>query len=408
MVYDILIVGGGAAGLTAAIAAKRRNSSLEVCILERMDRVGKKLLATGNGRCNITNKELDIKHYHGNTAFAEYALNKFGLAETVEFFRSLGVLIKFEGQKAYPYSLQASSVLDALRFEAQELGCEIICGCRVTEIVKSDNKFIVESGEQYTSRCVIVATGGCSYPKLGSDGSGHRLLQKLGHTVTPLSPAIVQVKTKEGIVKSLKGIKVESRVTAKVNKEVAGTKFGEVLFTDYGLSGPPILQLSRLVSVNPAGNVEFFLDFMPDMEFSEIVDICKDRVKQHPHRQLAEFFTGMLNKRLGQVIVKSCGLALKDECLVLTDRNIKAMAGLIKAFWFTAVGTTGFANAQVTAGGVSCDEFDPKTLESKKVKGLFAAGEVLDVDGDCGGYNLQWAWSSGYLAGYSAAGKLEK
>lgn len=408
MVYDILIIGGGAAGLTSAIAAKRCNPGLSVCILERNERVGKKLLITGNGRCNITNQDLNIEHYHGDRAFAEYALSWFGLKETIDFFKSLGVIIKFEGQKAYPYSLQASSVLDALRFEAQDLGCEIICGCHVEEIVKTGGIFKAKAGGQFSSRCVIVATGGCSYPRLGSDGSGHRMLQKLGHSVTSLYPAIVQVKTKERIVKSLKGIKVESRVTAKVNNKIAGTDFGEVLFTEYGLSGPPILQLSRLVSVNPPGSVEFFLDFMPDMEFSEIVDTCEYRAKQHPRRQLSEFFTGMINKRLGQEIVKSCGLALNDEYAVLTSSNIKTMAGLIKSFPFTAVGTTGFANAQVTAGGVLCDEFLLKTLESKIVKGLFAAGEVLNIDGDCGGYNLQWAWSSGYLAGFSAAEKLSK
>lgn len=406
MDFDIIIIGGGASGLTAAVTAKRAGGEgLRVAVLERLDRVGKKLLTTGNGRCNLTNRYLELSRFHGeDSAFAASAFRQFPLANTLDFFAELGVVVKFERDKAYPYSLQASSVVDALRFEAAELGVSLLCGQTVTAIERLDRGFLVKAGGSFTARKVILAAGGSAAPKLGTDGSGFELLKTLGHTIVPPKPAIVQVKTETGYVRQLKGVKVDAVASVRVDGKIIRTENGEVLFCEYGLSGPPILQLSRLVSVYEGDYpMEIVLNFMPEYSFEAVAAMCWRRVKRHPNRTLDEFFTGMLQKRLGQILVKSCGFSLSGAAGSLTPKDCNALAAAVNGFSLVTTGTTGFENAQVTAGGALTLEFHPDTLESYKVPGIYAAGEVLDIDGDCGGFNLQWAWSSGFAAGMAAA-----
>lgn len=414
MDYDILIVGGGASGLAAAVAAGR-TARLSVGILERLDRVGKKLLVTGNGRCNITNRDLSLWHFHGGgMQTAGAVLDTLPLEDTLAFFRYLGVLIKFdETGRAYPYSLQASSVLDALRAGAAALGTDVRCGCRVTGIKRISGGFRLtaetpDGPAAFTARRVILATGGSAAPKLGSDGEGVRLLTALGHKAAPQTPAIVQLKTDTTYTRPLKGIKIEGRATLRLSGKKARTEAGEILFTDYGLSGPPVLQLSREAVRAREGRAEIALDCMPEYPLRQVFSMLLEWEAIYPERRMEDFFTGMLHKRLGQTLVKACGIPLSRTAGELSPDQMKELAGKIKDFRFRVLGSTGWANAQTTAGGVLLDGFSPRTLESRLVPGLYACGEALDVDGDCGGYNLQWAWASGVLAGRSAAMACKK
>jgi len=401
---DIMIIGGGAAGLMAALSAKQYNPTLKIAIAERNDRVGKKLALTGNGRCNISNKNISTKNYHGtNKDFCKWALNDFDVKQTEEFFGQLGVVFK-EGEKGklYPYSLQASSVVDALRFGIQKQGIELITQEEISTIkAMPDGTYKVSGNKSYSAHAVIVASGGKSGGKIASD-SGYSLLTALGHTLTPISPAIVQIKTENTATRQLKGVKVDAKATVIKKGTPIISDFGEVLFCDYGLSGPPILQLSRYLEKGD----EVSLDLMPEYSNKELVEMLYNRVIVLGEITVSDYFTGLLHKRLGQVILKSLGLSLND--LVAADyKLIIRIAGCIKDFRFTFLDTNGFNNAQVTHGGIKTDEFFNDTLMSKKHSGLFAAGEVLDIDGDCGGYNLQWAWSSGYTSGLSAAKFVE-
>lgn len=378
----IAVVGGGAAGLTAAIAANRQGA--EVIILEQADRVGKKLLATGNGRCNLTNIYANRGNFYGDVNFLEPILSKFNPEWTMSFFESIGIVCRVaEEGRVYPYSLQASSVLDLLRLASN---AEERCNYKVSKIRQKSDKLIIN--EDITVDKVIVTTGGKAAPNL-SGGGAYELLTSLGHSLTPLKPSLVQLKTNSTFNKQLKGIKVNATVYTKKRCET-----GEVLFTEYGLSGPPILQLSRHVEKND----EIKLDLTPDLSFEQIVDILNSR----KGLKLNNIFTGFLNKQLGLVLLKSANISGDTSCLKSDD--IKKLATIVKGFSFIITGDTGWQNAQVTAGGIMTKDFN-ENLESKKVKNLYAAGEIFNIDGDCGGYNLQWAWASGFLAGYSAGGR---
>ena len=384
----IAVVGAGAAGLVAASVLKMKNA--DFTLYERSARAGKKLLATGNGRCNITNLCIDKSRYHGDNDFSEYALSRFGYFELKTFFESIGVPLKAEGDKVYPYSLQASSVLDMLRFA--EGMCEI-CDTEITKITPKKNGFVLKAGDKdvFFDK-VILCCGGKAAPNL-SGGGAYNLLTDLGHKLTALKPAIVQLKC-DG-TKALDGVKIDAAIKMEKRCEE-----GEVLFTSYGLSGPPILQLSR-----DAKGKTVALDLTPELSYTEIVNMLSEKRKL-TYLTLENLFTGFLNKKLGREILKRCDcLPMGREIKTLTDKEIKSLASVIKGMKFLITDTNGFANAQVTAGGISCRDFNRETMESKLHPGLFAAGEMLDVDGDCGGFNLQWAFSSAYLAALSAIGE---
>ena len=399
--YDTLIIGGGAAGLCAAIRLKQKNKSLNVAILEQLPRVGKKLITTGNGRCNITNRDINTERYHGeNVEFAEYALQKYNNVVIEDFFNCLGVPFFYDEQgRAYPYSLQASSVVDALRFATEELGVETYIQTTVSDYEKTQNGFRLKtSNGDFFGKTVIAASGLCSGGKaLGSTGDLLSILKKHGYNTVNTTPAIVQIKTEPSVVRSLKGIKVNADATLTVDKKTVRRENGEVLFCDYGLSGPPILQISRSVE-RTDGVVSVVLDLMPEFSFGDIVNMLEMRSSNLIKRNLDEFFTGFLNKRVGQAVIKMCGLKLSDSVSTLKSADIKALADKIKRMSFAVTGTTGFDNSQVTAGGLNTDSFQNTTMMSKREKGMYAVGEILDIDGDCGGFNLQWAWSSAMCA----------
>lgn len=400
--YDIAIIGGGASGLAAAISAKRQNNSLSVAIFEANQRVGKKLLTTGNGRCNLGNAGNLSGRYHGDTAFAERVLNKFTTSNTIDFFNSIGIeCIELEEEKLYPMCLQANGVVDQLRFATDELKIDTLTEHRVEKIEHKGNSFIIYvNGTTYTAKKVIIATGGVAAPKSGSKGDGYAFLTNFGHSKTTTRPAIVQVITKTDLTKALAGIKVEGEISL-TTKKGSRTEKGEILFTEYGLSGPPVLQISRMVAECGQGDIS--IDLLPDIDFTEVFSILKRRKDILKNRTTDQLLLGFLNKRAGEVVIKSAGISLSTPIAELKEKDLKDITAKIKNFKMTATGTKGFDNAQVTAGGISTKDFNADTLESKLIKGLYATGEVLDVDGDCGGFNLQWAWATGYVAGISAA-----
>lgn len=395
----IAVIGGGASGILAAIAAKNENN--RVTVYEKEKRIGRKILATGNGRCNMTNINADINNYHGrDVSFMRGVINRFWVEETLQLFSQMGILWKEEERgKVYPYSDTASSVLDILRHKLEVIGVNCRCEFAVKAINKQRNGFVImsSSGEKCYADRVIVATGGKAGASLGSDGSGYNLLKGLGHSITDLKPSLVQIKTETDFVKKLKGIKVNASVTLG-NK----TETGEVLFADYGISGPPVFSLSSYIGDNKF----IYLDIMPEYSLDEIIAMLKDRCAYLYNTTLEEYFTGMLNKRVGQAVLKYIGIEkLSRKTSSLTDCEIKKISETIKGLKLKITGTASWNNAQVTKGGAVVSEFNPTTMESKSVKGLYACGEVLDIDGDCGGYNLQWAWSSGYIAGVSSLRK---
>lgn len=404
MKTEIAVIGGGASGLMAAITAKK--SGKEVVILERKDRILKKVLITGNGRCNITNVNADISNYFGkNISSVENILNKFTPQDTMDFFYGLGIVCNEENRgKVYPLSGQASSVVDALRFEAEKLGIKIETEFYVRKIEKDGFKFKIYSEERKKIEAgrVIIAAGGQSYPELGSNGSGFELAKELGHSVTKLSPSIVQLKTEKNQVKGLQGIKTDVAVTAYGDNKKICTYDGELLFTDYGISGNVVFNISFVMPLYK--NVEFEIDFMEKFDYNELYEMLKERKKIMSHLTMENYFNGMINKKLGQFLLKVSGIEkLSKPVKDLSDSDIRKLCTVLKKYRVKILETTGFKNAQVTAGGVSLDEVNTETLESKIVKGLYFSGEVLDVYGECGGFNLQWAWASGYIAGENAA-----
>lgn len=393
---EIAVIGGGASGITAAIAARKNGAS--VTIYESCGRIGRKILATGNGRCNMTNINASAGNYYGeNRDFVNGIIKQFWVEDTLSFFTELGILYKIEdGGRVYPYSDRASDVLDALRMYASEEGVIVRTGFEVCEVKEHGQGFMITSykGEKVYSDRVIIACGGKASPSLGSNGSGYDVLKKTGHSVTELRPSLVQLKTETDTVKKLKGIKLNARLTIGEYSEE-----GELLFTEYGLSGPPVFSLtSRLTNQEYAE-----ADIMPEYSFERVEELLYTRIALFPERSLEDFFVGMINKRVGQVLLKYVGISpLSRKAVTLSENEVTKMAGTIKSWRFKIEGTMSWNNAQVTKGGAVTSEFDSHTLESKIIKGLYACGEILDVDGDCGGYNLQWAWSSGYIAGLNA------
>ena len=407
MYTEAVVIGGGAAGFMAAVTAKE--NGLDIIIMERKDRVLKKVLATGNGRCNYTNINADISNYYGeDKKFAQDALEIFSPENAVNFFEKLGIVHKIEENgKVYPYSGQASAVVDALRFETQRLEIPIYTNFDVSKIEYKNSLFKIFSSDGnriITCKKLILAAGGCSYPELGSNGSGYRLAEMMGHKATEVKPALVQLKTEKEPVKGLHGIKVNAKITAYHKEKELDSSEGELLFTDYGISGPVVFNLSYLSALY--NNPVFKVDLMPDYNIRDIEELLAVRRGNLSHLTMEDFLVGMLNKKLGELLLKRSGIEkLSLPVSELSDERITKIAFLIKNYDIKILETTGFRNAQVTAGGIKTDGINSKTMESKKVKNLYFAGEILDVFGDCGGYNLQWAWSSGHLAGKSAAGE---
>lgn len=427
--HKLFIIGAGAAGLMAAVTA--RDLGIDTAILESNDRIGKKILTTGNGRCNITNEStatgtdetvaLSRKYHSNQVGFPSPVLQQFGIRQTIDFFLTLGLpLTSLEDGRMYPMSLQASSVLDIFRLALEDRNIPVYFNNKVVDVTVSNDRprFTIicqtETDEKvvYTSEYLFLCTGGLTAPKTGTDGSGYTLVRRLGHTLIEPVPAIVQLKLQYPHLKALSGIKFEGQAHIIVNGEVIRSEYGEILFTDYGISGPPILQLSRKAAYNLARgkSVTLSVDLMPDRTEEEVVEFLDMHWGTFGHRTVGDSFIGILNKKLIPVLLKEAGIDQKSYllCQDLSWKAKEVFYRIMKHWEFNVTDTNSFTNAQATAGGIDTTELIERTLESKLVPGLYLAGEVMDVDGDCGGYNLQWAWSSGYAAATALADHIKR
>lgn len=409
MKEKIIVVGGGASGIIAAIAARRNGA--DVLLLERNDRVGKKILATGNGRCNYTNINLSNTNYHGeNPKFTYSALGSFNVDMTISFFERLGITpFVEEGGKVFPMSLQSSSVLDVLRLEMENLKVKVKLNSYV-KAIKKDKDFIIEleNGEKIKSDKVIIATGGMAMPLSGSDGSGYSLVKALDHTILEPFPGLVQLKLDGKIFKNVKGVKFPGQAKLYSRDKLLLEDFGDILFTDYGISGPPILQISRtaLEYLNNKKDIKLKISIIHSKSKEELEDYLNKRFIYMENRTIEEALIGLINKRLIPSILKEINIKRDKKVAHISKKEINNLSEILTNWEFKIIGSKEWKDAQVTAGGVSTKEIDSKTMESKKCKGLYIVGELIDIDGDCGGYNLQWAWSSGYMAGTSASTTL--
>lgn len=394
---DVVIVGGGAAGMAAAIEAARCGD--QVVVLERMDRVGKKLLATGNGRCNLMN--VNDQRYPGGAAFAKQVLAACGVQEQQAFWRELGLHLRTEdGGRVYPVSGQASTVLDTLRLAMERFGVRVINGVHVEAIRQTKSGFTIHAGEErFRAQRVIVAGGGCAQPKLGSDGSCFELLTSLGHRLVKPQPCLTQVQTETSAIKGLAGIRVKCRVQVVHQGKICCEESGEALFTDYGMSGVCVMQCARYVQ--PASLL--VLNLLEGMGFSDAEDMKHELLRRKNvwrDQPMEMLLTGLCVPRLSSALCNAAGIHWKNRMIgSLTHLEADRLANLTGSFALQTKGIKGFDAAQVTRGGIAWQEFDPITLESRIIPGLHAAGEVLDVDGDCGGFNLMFAFGSGILAG---------
>lgn len=397
----VIIIGGGASGLMAAITAARGGA--KVTVLEHQNQVGKKILVTGNGRCNFTNTNQDLSHYHSESLLnMAIALKQFNCQDTVKFFKDLGIFSKNRNGYLYPHSDAASAVLEVLRMECEHLKVKIACQIEVESIEKCDGIFKVHTpGWTYEAEKLILATGSKAAPATGSDGSGYTLAKNFGHTVIEPYPALVQLLSKEKCLNALAGLRIDARAILFTDEKPVISNRGEVQLNANNISGIPVFQISAEAAKAMANGAKchVVLDLLPDFSEELLISYMKQRISTGGYKSAVNFLTGLFAKKLSEVLCDRCKFSKKLTAEKFTEDDITNLCKQIKNFKIQIYGTNGFEHAQCCGGGVSLEEVDPLTMESLKVPGLYFCGELLDVHGDCGGYNLQWAWTSGYLAG---------
>ena len=402
----ILILGGGASGMAAALAA-RETLDNRVVLLERQGRVGRKLLATGNGRCNLSHLPAAPEHYHGgDPSFIGPAMGRFDERDTLAWFASLGLLTRAEENgRVYPLSDAAGSVVDTLRLAMDARGVSTQCGFTAVRAEKRKGRFLVASDQGQTAEGdrLIIACGGMAGAKLGGVKDGYELLSSFGHRRTALRPSLVQLKTENTWTRAMKGIRTQARLTLERGAAVLASAAGEVQFTEYGVTGPAVFDLSR-AAAEAGESCEIVLRLLPELHKVDIINYLAAKQESFPNYKAENLLSGTLHNSIARVLLRRAGIGLDAFLWSLSAEDLRRLALLITRFSLSLIGPLGFSEAQVTAGGMDTAQFDPKTMESRLVPGLYACGEVLDIDGDCGGYNLQWAWSSGRTAGRSAAG----
>lgn len=405
----ILIIGGGAAGIAAALTAAKSMPGQQITLLERMDRVGKKILATGNGRCNLTNTNAGPAHfYSSDKGLLKQALEHMSPKQVLDFFSELGLMCQEEDEgRIYPYCKQASMVMDVLLLALERANIDVQCGCAVTAIEQKKGRFTVKTADNrsFSAERVILTAGGKAAPKLGSDGSGYRLAQQLGHTCVPVYPALVALKCDMNGLGGLKGIRAQAGLTLMTGDHMLAQDVGEVQFTEYGLSGIPAMQVSgRLSRLRKGERCVALVDLFPQWQPDALFRYLKSRQKADPRGTLETLLLGTIHKRLAYAVLKNAGLQpLSRESRSLTAGELHRLADLLKAWPFPVTGTQDWEFAQVAGGGIPLKEIDLATMESRTATGMYLAGEVVDVIGDCGGFNLHWAWCSGMRAGAAAA-----
>ena len=405
MAGKVLVIGCGAAGFMAAITAARCGA--DVTVLESGSTPGKKILSTGNGRCNFTNRDMELSHFHaGKDGFPAAALAAFGTEETLAFFRELGLYSSDRGGYLYPRSEQAAAVRDALEHECSRLSVELLTGQKVVKMTSSREGFHLEtlSGKRFLSSAVILAAGGQAAPKTGSDGSGFTLAASAGHRIIPPVPALTSLKVQEtSFCRIWKGTRTKGEIILLVDGTECGRDSGELQLTDYGISGIPVFQVSRYASYGllEGKAVHAILRFLPEFSPEDLNGLKEDFSRSS--MDIGHFLRGLLPSRLVQALLGELGCRESTPCYALKGNQKRRLLDMLTGLELTVTGTLDFESAQVTAGGIDLEDVEPETLQSRLIPGLFFAGEVLDVDGSCGGYNLQWAWSSGYAAGKAAA-----
>ncbi len=400
MPKSLAIIGAGASGLLAAIVAARRG--VKVRVFEKNSKVGKKILATGNGRCNITNQTIKTQNYHGaNPKFVNVAIDRFNTSTCRAFFEKLGIeMIKGQKGRLYPKSLHSSSVVNLLVYECERLGVEFFLDTLVESISTDANGFALHvESKIYHSSSVLIATGGLAMPTLGANDSGYKFAKSFGHTITPTFASLVQLKCDEN-PRDINGVKIQGNIEVLSDKRVVASAQGDILFTNYGLSGSAILDVSREVGklLQNRDEVDINIDLLSECSKEQLKNILSKRAKNSNGKTLSLWLDGFVNPKLAKFLAKKIDIKNADN---LNSKGLVRLVYMLKNLKFKAISTRGFKSAEVTAGGVNTDEINPKTFESKLQSGLYFSGEVLDIDADCGGYNLHWAWASGYSVGMS-------
>ncbi|MEE0867819.1 MAG: aminoacetone oxidase family FAD-binding enzyme [Clostridia bacterium] len=390
------IIGGGASGCACAIFAKRENPCLDITVFERNDRILKKILSTGNGKCNLSNALISDENYHSHNDKAVHKiLTAFAEAEERQFFESLGILLANELGRLYPYSKRANCVSDALRFELENLGVKVKTNAFIREIKPVKDGFIID-GEPFDK--AVIACGGSAAPSFGTDGNAFKLLKKAGHTIYEPKPALVALKVHEN-TRALKGIRAQCRISLLEKEREISSQVGELQLTDYGVSGIAVMQLSYLCRENTKISVDFFPDFSFDELFGRLLSM-RDILSR---RDGENFLTGLLHKSLAAYILNNCHIKINSPVSEISEEKLVLLAKRLKGTEFTVSSPLGWENAQTTYGGARLDEFFTDTLESRIMPNLYCIGEALDCAGDCGGYNLHWAWATAAIVGKSIA-----
>ncbi len=401
--YDVIIIGAGASGLMAAAAAASKGA--RVALLEHKDDIGKKILATGNGRCNFTNTDMSVNKFHGSKALIKNGLAQFNYADTIRFFKELGIPAYDNAGYIYPNSRQAASVVAAFRMELMRLHVDVKTGINITDIKPADDRtgYCIQTDKgSFKSKRLIIACGLTASPKLGSDGSLFRQIEALGHHIQKPLPALCGFSCDGLNFKKITGVRCDATVASVIDGQMTEQNTGELQLADYGISGIPVFQISSLMSraLNKGQKVEVIIDFLPAFSDDELNGYIKDRsITTTDNRSLNEMLNGLLNNKLLLELIHKSGVSPDKKGRLLTDDDCKSLTRSIKHTAVSVKKPRGAEFAQVCAGGIYTKEIDVRTLESKIHPGLYFCGELLDVDGICGGYNLQWAWTSGYIAG---------
>lgn len=413
--HECIIIGGGAAGMMAAITLA--GYGIDTSIIEHTARIGTKLLQTGNGKCNFTNLNMDASMYqNADTEWVMKVIRKFDVEAVLKFFKDIGVYYKEKNGYVYPLSMTAASLQNALKLELENRKVRVHTDTAVKSIVKlnkpSYTGFCIEcEGIDYIADTVIIATGSKASPKTGSDGSGYELAKQLGVKIIKPLPALVQlVGEDKNICRIAAGVRGYGRIELYVDGKKLSEDIGEIQYTDYGISGIPVFQVSRYAvrALDQKKNVQAFIDMLPDIGKEEIDYIVTQRIINEGFKTVEQFFEGMLNKKLVAMVCRRCNVDAGVKTASLDSKELSGLLWNMKHFNIHITGSKGFENGQICQGGVALNEVSSDDMQSLKVGGLFFAGEILDVDGRCGGYNLQWAWSSGWLAADGARRYIER
>lgn len=403
--YHIAVIGGGASGLLAAIAAKiEGGADCSVVILERNDRIGRKILSTGNGRCNLGNTVIQKENYSGSLLEKAFAIFQQA-PKTEDYFRQMGLICREEEHHLYPHCNHASAVLDSLRLQVELYGIAVQCDCQIQNLIPKKHGFLLQSDtESYFAEQVIFACGGYAAPALGTDGSAYAMLKDLKIAIRPCTPALCFLKTKTELVRALKGIRLLAKVSLYENGVLKRQERGEVQFTEQALSGICIFNLSAYCDKLSHATYTVALDLLPDWDLEQVYAFLWELYALRGTLPIEEFFIGIFQRRVGLQILKQYGILQKEPRLIAscTPKEIKQLASFLKAWKFPVIGKGDWKNAQISCGGIISEEVSAD-LESIRYPGLYFSGEALDLQGDCGGYNLNWAWASGWWTGTHAA-----